>query len=196
MSFEDFVFTDRLSTQLSWFLDNPGRTPNVLCFYGEPGIGKTSFARFLANTICGTHHYHDLSTLDLGNPFFKSMKRTCSTVGLFGAEDGYAFNRGVILDEFHDLRPKDQDRFKYIVEEFSGVLFIICLNTSVSREIGKVLTPAIQSRCHLVDFNVLNSEREALAIKVQGKFSKLTYEQIFRLLPDMRRITREPAIAA
>ncbi len=48
---ENFIFHKALKSELQFIIDKSDKLDGVLCFYGEPGCGKTSFANYYANLV-------------------------------------------------------------------------------------------------------------------------------------------------
>ena len=111
------------------------------------------------------------------------------------------FSRGIILDEFHNLTPKDQDRFKVVFDDVINneleTLVVVCLNTTTTKGVDKCLTKPIYSRVHPIDFNIPDRRDELYQVidKVMEKFPSLSRHQVYHWLPDMRKITRNGRIS-
>jgi len=193
MAFDQFIFSDRVSRSINAFVRHPEVIPNVLCFHGFPGVGKTSFAQFLADQVSYNTHYFPLNERALKGTFIEAEIAPLFRHSLhrFLHDEDKAFDKTIILDEFHNLSPKEQDRFKVVLEESDNELFIICLNTTRSRSVAKILSDAVLSRAHHIDFNVKNDELSEVVEKVVRVFPELSSDRIQAWLPDMRRITRE-----
>ncbi len=197
MTLEEFIFSDRLSQQVNQLLSNPDVIPTVLCFHGFPGVGKTSFAQFLAEKLSYDVHHFAMNEQGLNAGFIKNQfaeLQRKSLLPLFAddTDDEKTFNHGIILDEFHNLRPKEQDSFKLILEEIGSYLTIICVNTTKNRPLSKALTGAIKSRVHAIDFNLKDDEEVTQVVERVGQvFPELSAVKVRAWLPDMRLITRE-----
>ena len=196
--FENFIFTDRLTKQLKQLVERPDilRVIPILCFHGFPGVGKTSFGKLLMSHLCGDHHYFPMNERSLRDKFIEEkIKPIYRTVSLFG-DDGKMFPRGIFLDEFHNLTPKDQDRFKVVFDDLIGredTFAIVCVNTEGNKPLEKKVTKPIYSRFHPINFNVRKQTEEIDEIieKVSNRFPLLSKYQVKNWIPDMRRITRE-----
>ena len=196
MALDEFIFSDRLSQQVNQLLSNPDVIPTVLCFHGFPGVGKTSFALFLAEKLSYDVHHFAMNEQGLDAGFIKhqfAQLQRSSLLPFFpdDTDDEKTFNHGIILDEFHNLTPKQQDSFKLILEEIGSYLTIICVNTTKKRPLSKALTEAIKSRVHAIGFNIRDEEVPQVIKRVGQVFPELSPEKIKTWLPDMRRITRE-----
>jgi len=193
---EEFIFTDRLKGELQALRTYPELlqlTP-VLCFHGEPGVGKTSFAKLLCAELCADTQYFAMNERSLKNGFIEDqIKPLFRTRPIVNAGEG-EISRGIILDEFHNLSPKDQDRFKVVLDDVKDCLVVICLNTIEEKQLSKCLTPPIYSRVHHINFNTAqgaDAELDELVGKVKEKFPTLSATRVLGWLPDMRRIERE-----
>lgn len=196
MEFEDFIFPDRIRTALKGLLDHPKAIPPVLCFHGYPGVGKTTFAKHMVNRLCLSEHHFAMSEKGSVKNFIdkKYSKLLQSSLAPFLVDQEEAeeksFEHGIILDEFHNLTPKDQDAFKSVFEEQGDYLVILCVNTTPKRKLSTVISPPIKSRVHDIDFNVRKSEIEQVLELTTKKFPELSEEKIRALLPDYRQIER------
>ena len=192
---DQFIFTDRLRDELNILKTYPEMiqlTP-VLCFHGFPGVGKTSFAKLLCDDLCGDVKHFAMNERSLKNTFIdEQIKPLFRTKSLLDPGDK-CFSRGIILDEFHNLTPKDQDRFKVVFDELVDALVIVCLNTMNTKPLHKCLTQPIYSRVHPINFNIRDEENELneMVSKVNEKYPLLSLTKVYSWLPDMRVITRE-----
>jgi len=196
MKFSDFVFNRKLETELNWLLDNPKKIPPVLCFYGYPGNGKTSFSEYIANEVGGNTTYIDMNDYmangnSIGN-ILEQIKGVIATRSLFDCGTKI-WRQVIILDEFHNATNRQQDTLKTILEKYSKnnqCLFILCLNIQGEQTIDKVITPAIRSRVHPILFNTKIYDLPELTQSIKDKFPMLSIEDIKKNIPDMRRIQR------
>jgi len=192
---DQFIFTDRLRDQLQGLKTNPEMiqlTP-VLCFHGFAGVGKTSFGKLLCDDLCADVKHFAMNERSLKNSFIEGqIKPLFRTRSLLDTGDK-CFSRGIILDEFHNLTPKDQDRFKVVFDDLTDALVIICLNTMNTKPLHKCLTEPIYSRVHPINFNIRDEENELTEMisKVNEKYPLLSRTKVYSWLPDMRVITRE-----
>ena len=195
--FEEFIFTDRLTKQLKLFVERPDilRLTPILCFHGFPGVGKTSFGKKLMGHFCGDSQYFPMNERSLTNNFIEEkIKPILRSTSFFDGEK--LFSRGIFLDEFHNLRNKDQDRFKVVfdeLEEKEKILVIVGLNTTNTKVLSKCVTQPIYSRLYPINFNVRRevNEIDEVVEKVMKRYPLLSTIRIRGLIPDMRRITRE-----
>ena len=195
--FEDFIFTDRLTKQLKLLVEKPEilRLRPILCFYGFPGVGKTSFGKRMLDHFCGDYQHLPMNERSLTNDFIEEMiKPLVRSSSFFG--DQKLFPRGIFLDEFHNLRDRDQERFKVVfdeLEEKNKTLVIVGLNTTKTKGLSKCVTKPIYSRLYPIDFNVRNEQDEINEVveKVTNRYPLLSTIRIRGLIPDMRKITKE-----
>ena len=197
---ENFIFPIRLEKELKNFLDFPEKIPRVLCFYGIPAQGKTSFAKYLAEQVAVENIYFDANSHSReghdSSYVVKQITKIDSACSVFCGNK--AFDKCYIIDEWHDFSTARQDDFKTpfdtIIDEDNKRcvknLVIICLNTDSKKTIEKVLTTAIFSRCHPVRFDILASEKDDIIQKTIKKFPELDPAIIKRSIPDWRVIKR------
>ena len=196
--FEKFIFTDRLTKHLKTLVERPDifRVAPILCFHGRPGVGKTSFGKLLMDHLCGDYYYYPMNERSLKTNFIEdNIKPLYRTMSIFG-DDRKVFSRGLFLDEFHNLTPKDQDRFKVVFDELIGredTFVIVSLNTTRTRSLSKCVTQPIYSRFHPINFNVRDKtdELDEIVEKVNNRYPLLSKNQVRCWIPDMRKITRE-----
>ena len=197
---DEFIFHGELRKRLEWLLKNPEKIPSPLCFYGEPGIGKTSFAKYLAECVAGDTNYVDMNEYKVNgassDKLLVTIKRIAAANSLT-AKDA-VWRRAIILDEWHNASHSQQDAYKVPFESYVGdnkTLFILCLNTSRRKGIDDVLSSAIKSRCHAISFNTKVSQLAELKGLVMSKFPQLQEAHVMTMLPDMRQIQRAARMA-
>jgi len=195
---KDFIFPDRLEQELNLFLDDPSKIPNILCFYGVPAQGKTSFAKFLGDQVaCEVVYLDAVSHTGDGvssASVVQDLTASLRTHSLFS--DGIkTFEKCFIVDEFHNFSDQRQDSFKIIFDRVLKPvslrhLIIICVNTDDKNSIRKILTPAIYSRCHKIRFDILASEKSEVINKAISRLPDVDPDLIRRNLPDWRDLER------
>jgi DNA polymerase III delta prime subunit len=194
-TFNDFLFTSELKKELKYLLDNPERIPSPLCFYGRPGNGKTSFAEYIAKTLCSEVCYYDMNEYKKNGASSGELLRAVNHYASMATlgDESKPLGKCIILDEWHNATHSQQDAYKVPFEEYSqkaNVLFILCLNTDWNLPIEKALSPAIKSRCLCISFNTRSSQLPELRALVREKYPNLNDIQIATALPDMRVIQR------
>ena len=208
--FDKFVFNDRLEKELRFFIENPRALRPVTCFSGEPGIGKTSFARAFATRFSQETYVYEAMNEQGSNltEKWKSNLRLANDnipmalIGMAENLDDGVWGQIQIFDEFHNLAPKQQDYFKTVFDgmnaHFRGNDYfrvILCINTDERkpsrRSARDVLSVPIHSRCHHIDFNTFRSEADAYVEKVSRRFPNLHRNEVACWVPDIRRIERE-----
>jgi replication-associated recombination protein RarA len=199
-SFEHFIFHGELRTQLEQLLINPKDIPSPLCFYGQPGTGKTSFAQLLAESVAHSVNYFDMNEYKTNGASsgkvlqdIKRIAATYSVLSLF-SDGNPTWERAIILDEWHNATPEQQDAYKVPFEKYgknNRVLFLLCMNTTEKKTLGTVMSPAIRSRCHTISFDITQTQRKEVTTQVKARFPCLSNTMISTLLPDFRQMTRE-----
>lgn len=192
---KDFIFSKRLLSDLNIVTSDPEilQLIPVLCFHGFAGVGKTSFARMLCDDLCSDVQYFALNERALMNSFIEKEINPILRTRSLMRQEGKTFSRGLILDEFSNLSPKDQDKFKVVLDDLVDTFVIICLNTTKSKPLFKCVTQPIYSRLHHINFNIRDEKHELNEVvgKVCEKYPLLSKDKVHAWLPDMRRISRE-----
>jgi|GEM_PF-1641130 len=196
-NFEDFIFNPKLKIQLKWLLDNPKDIPPVLCFYGYPGNGKTTFSNYFSNEVGISTHYFDMNDYMMKGKSIGEMleriKLINSTVNVF-ADGRKTWGKVIILDEFHNATKRQQDTLKTTLEKYSknnNCLFILCLNVETGEYLEDKITPAIVSRVFPISFNTKMVDLPELIQSVNDKYPMLSMEDIESIMPDMRNINKK-----
>jgi replication-associated recombination protein RarA len=190
--FADFIFHEDLEKQLSFFVENPEHLPNAVVFWGEPGTGKTSFAKLFAETFAANTGYYPMCETKIDKDFRKTASLERTSVSLDFSGGGYVFDTIHILDEFHNLAPKDQDYFKTKIDALRpDDRLIVILNTLPNKpNIEQMLSPAMVSRLWSFNFNLPLSKATQHCSRIREKFPLLSEQKIYSLLPDMRQIVK------
>lgn len=195
---QNFIFHNELETELQFIINNSHKLDGVLCFYGRPGCGKTTFSKFFCNQVAKETMYldacsHIFDKTSAGN-ILKTIQDSRVTLSAFLNEDYNAkayWNKAIIIDEFHNLSPSRQDAFKITLEKMSkefNYLFILIVNTSKDKPLNKILTPAILSRVQPVCFDIQKLHYEEVTAIIKARFPILSESFIEQTLPDMRQI--------
>ncbi|MGV6862618.1 MAG: replication-associated recombination protein A [Putridiphycobacter sp.] len=156
-----------------------GHIPSMI-FWGPPGIGKTTLAQIIANTV--DRPFHTLSAINSGVKDIREIIQKVKSQGLFGNQNAILF-----IDEIHRFSKSQQDSLLGAVEQ--GTLTLIGATTEnpsfevisalLSRsqvytlkhhtkaELTQLLQRAIDEDVELKQKNIQLKETEAL-IKVSG----------------------------
>lgn len=196
--FSHMYMTNFVADQLIPFIKNPETLPPVTCLYGLPGCGKTDFANVFADNFAFSKDYHAMSeysdTHVRSKAFAKDLKADTSVTMLpiFDDADAKCLNHVTILDEFHDLSNRAQASFKTRFDRIrkDDRVFII-VNVKLHQQASSVLHDAIDSRVHYIDFDMLDIDAESHVKFLMNKFKHLKSQEIYSMLPDMRKIQRE-----
>ena len=198
---QNFIFHNELETELQFLINNSHKLDGVLCFYGRPGCGKTSFSKYFSNLVAKETIYldacsHIFDKTSAGN-ILKTIQDSRVTLSAFLNEDYNAkayWNKAIIIDEFHNLSPSRQDAFKITLEKMSkefNYLFILIVNTSKDKPLNKTLTPAILSRVQPVCFDIQKHHFNQVTAIIKERCPKLTNDYIMETLPDLRQICKK-----
>jgi replication-associated recombination protein RarA len=190
--FQRFVFPDALERKLRMLVDNPEKLPPFTVLHGEPGTGKTSFAKSFAKLLTDDVIYQPTNESGIPVDEFNEIKKRMKAISVY-RDEICAFQKVFIFDEFHNVTKKNQDRFKTVYDEMpNDVRFIFVLNTDVNhgKDLSSVVSPAMFSRMESINFNVAEWEIDELVVKAQQRFPDVS-ETVLRVkLPDFRQIER------
>jgi replication-associated recombination protein RarA len=198
---DGFIFHKQLQNELQFLINNSHKLDGVLCFYGRPGCGKTTFSKFFCNQVAKETIYldacsHIFDKTSAGN-ILKTIQDSRATLSAFLNEDYNAkayWNKAIIIDEFHNLSPSRQDAFKITLEQMTkefNYLFILIVNTSKDKPLAKTLTPAILSRVQTVCFDIQKSQYEEVTAIIKERCPVLSESFIEQTLPDLRQIFKK-----
>jgi replication-associated recombination protein RarA len=197
---DKFIFHEELETELQFLINNSHKLDGVLCFYGRPACGKTTFSKHFSNLVAKETLYldacsHIFDKTSAGN-ILKTIQDSRTTLSAFLDEDyndkAY-WNKAIIIDEFHNLSASRQDAFKITLEQLSkefNYLFILIVNTSKEKPLDKTLTPAILSRVQPVCFDIQKQHFDEVSQIIKERYPVLSESFIEQTLPDMRQITK------
>jgi DNA polymerase III delta prime subunit len=171
---------------------NKGELPNML-FTGTAGLGKTTVARALCNSLELDHIVINGSEEGNIETLRGKIKQFASTVSLQG---GY---KVVILDEADYLNPQStQPALRGFIEEFSNnCRFILTCNFK-----NRIIEP-LHSRCGVYEFNTTKKDLAQLAAQFMKRMKFIleeegvSYEEmaiadlIMKFAPDWRRVINE-----
>jgi putative ATPase len=156
-----------------------GNIPSMI-FWGPPGVGKTTLAQIIANTV--DRPFHGLSAINSGVKDIREIIAKVNSQGLFGNKNAILF-----IDEIHRFSKSQQDSLLGAVEK--GTITLIGATTEnpsfevisalLSRsqvytlkhhsieELTGLMNRALETDVILKTKNVLLTETEAL-LKVSG----------------------------
>jgi len=96
-----------------------GNIPSMI-FWGPPGIGKTTLAQIITNTV--DRPFHTLSAINSGVKDIREIIQKVKNQGLFGNQNAILF-----IDEIHRFSKSQQDSLLGAVEQ--GILTLIGATT-------------------------------------------------------------------
>lgn len=164
-------------------------SPMNLLFYGNPGTGKTSTAKILLKAI-------DADFIKLNGSFNNGDKSMVKKIEGFAYTTSMTGRPKICFIDEADYMPKAvQEPLRYVIENVSdNCRFLMSANA-----LGN-LTPAIQSRCMPISFDIMFKDRAAIIDrmtihydqKLQNigfKFEQRKIHEIISLnFPDFRSI--------
>jgi len=189
----ELIIPAQLKKQLHFFTSNPNKLQPFSVLYGEPGTGKTSFAKYFGNKFSNDFRYF-AGNEGFGKSEYEEIKSYTRTSSLFATDDTL-LEKIIIIDEFHNLNKREQERFKTLYDELDErVRLIFILNTN-SRTKGRktlsdILTPAMFSRCLHICFDIRNDELNEVIEASKKVYVNLEEAEIRKNLPDHRSLTR------
>lgn len=194
----DLILTNTLKNQLNMFITEPNIMPPFTVLYGEPGTGKTSFAKYFGKKFASDYKYF-ASNEGLGKNEFEDITSFLRTRSLFSESKG-AIEKVIVIDEFHNASKKEQERFKTIYDELDdNVKLIFVLNTNSSskgyKTLPDILSTAMISRCHRLCFDISLEEVNEVVNASKKVYENLDEETIYRYLPDHRALERMNGMA-
>ena len=187
----DTILPQQLKDTFNAIVDK-GDLPNML-FTGTAGLGKTTVARALCNSLDLDHIVINGSEEGNIETLRGKIKQFASTVSLQG---GY---KVVILDEADYLNPQStQPALRGFIEEFSNnCRFILTCNFK-----NRIIEP-LHSRCGVYEFNTSKKDLAQLAAQFMKRMKFIleeegvSYEEmaiadlIMKFAPDWRRVINE-----
>jgi DNA polymerase III delta prime subunit len=187
---EECILPDRIKTIFQNYV-NKQNIPNLM-LSGPAGCGKTTVAKAMCNQI-GCNHLFVESSKERGIDTLRTtIVSYASTVSLTGGR------KVIILDEADGLTPDAQNALRGTIEKFSNnCSFILTCNFKAK------IIEAIHSRCSVIDFTLLNTEKPKMAAKMMKRLEQIltkegiTYDRqvlakiIEKYFPDYRRTLGE-----
>lgn len=194
--FNDLVFNDALARRLSLLINQPTRLPKFVVFFGEPGTGKTTFAKRYANYVASDVSYTPVSENTLSAKEFDAIRDRLRSASLFDNDDK-PFSRVQVIDEFHNISKNKQDKFKTFHDELrDNQRFIFVLNTEARKKsLPDVMSPAMMSRCFAIDFNVPHEDKASYYEKIKHLYPYLRRTDILANIHDHRKLSDLNSIA-
>ena len=188
----DCILPDDLKKTFGIFVQDKD-IPNMI-LSGGPGVGKTTAAKAMVEQVGATFMMINGSEESGIDVLRTKIKNFASTVSLEGTGRKY-----IILDEADYLNPQStQPALRGFMEEFSNNCGFILTCNYKNR-----LIPALQSRCSIVQFTTLKTEKPKLGMeflvrvkdilnKENVKFDeKVVMQVLFKYFPDWRRVLNE-----
>jgi DNA polymerase III delta prime subunit len=149
---DNYIGNDHLKAKLAQYIET-GDIPHLLLF-GKAGVGKTSLARLITNSIdCD---YMLINASDENN-----VETVRTKIKGFASTMGFKPFKIIILDEFDYMTPAAQSILRNLMEVFSShCRFILTCNY-----VEKIIDP-IQSRCQT--FQIIPPSKKEVAIHIAG----------------------------
>ncbi|MFB6307672.1 MAG: replication-associated recombination protein A [Flavobacteriales bacterium] len=124
------------------------KTNNIpsIIFWGPPGVGKTTLAEVIANTL--ERPFYTLSAVNSGVKDVREVIDDVKGKGLFGTKNAFLF-----IDEIHRFSKAQQDSLLGAVE--NGTITLIGATTE--NPSFEVISPLL-SRCQVYTLNALKKE--------------------------------------
>ena len=195
--FNNYVFPDRLEKTLTGLVERTEVFGGFVSFYGEPGIGKTSFAKKFGENYFNDVMYVPCNEEGLPKKDWENLLSRLRSVNIFG-EEANKMNRLFIIDEFHNLPRNKQDKFKTLFDRLGkDDFFIFIFNTdgNKGKSVSHFLSQAMKSRCKNISFDVRSCENEEVLEKAISLYQHLDKDLVNDLLPDHRQLQRENQLA-
>jgi DNA polymerase III delta prime subunit len=188
---DDLTLPHRDIVRLQRMIEN--REVMNMAFHGQPGLGKTSAARIIANAVAGD------SGMEINGSSLTGIDSVREHIEPF-ARSGSVFGgrKLCFIDEADYLSRNAQASLRHIIENaWSNCGFLFTAN-----DVGKLI-PAIQSRLTLVCFHVTPAEREQVLQRLRARYRAklgelgIAYDEV-RLdeligiyWPDLRKIAQQ-----
>lgn len=196
--FEKTVFHGELKVKLTQLVNRPSCLSKFTILYGEPGTGKTSFAKEFAKEFSSLPVYFPVNETGLGTPIFEEIEKH-TTSGILLADETKQFDKIIVVDEFHNATKNQQDKFKTLFDELGNhCRFIFILNTNSrvrGKQIHDLISPAMYSRMVRISFDVPERLVDEVVEKSKRLYPDLTETIIRATLPDHRQLALKQQMA-
>lgn len=152
-----------------------GHIPSMI-FWGPPGVGKTTLAQIIAQTV--KRPFHQLSAINSGVKDIREIIQKASSSGFFGQQNAILF-----IDEIHRFSKSQQDSLLGAVEK--GVLTLIGATTeNPSFEVISALLSRSQvyTLQHHTKEELLKLMERALEEDVELKSKSITLKETIALM--------------
>lgn len=187
---QECILPKQVKEQFQQIVDT-GEALNVIFASSIPGTGKTTSALAIAKEIGADVLFLNASVDNSIDNVRNSIISFCSTVSMEGNP------KLVFLDEADHLSPAAQMALRGVIEQYSGVSFILTCNY-----IQRIVEP-IRSRCPPVIFEIPEDERKDILrqflirvfqiLEKEGVEydKKVVVEFVNKNFPDFRKILNE-----
>lgn len=146
---DDFIGNAELKEKITLYL-NTNDIPHLL-LYGQPGGGKTSLAKIIAESIAGENFMYINASDENGIDTVRDkIKQFASSIGFGGLKI-------IVCDEFDGFTPQGQEALRNTMEKYSKTTRFILTCNYIDRVI-----PPIKSRCQ--SYNLIPPSKPDVAL--------------------------------
>lgn len=184
-NFEDYV-NQKTAKELAKGLIESEEPGSPLLLYGPFGVGKTTFARIIAQELLSNpeRNYKEVDCSRLGNKVVEVAERKLQTKRVRSFSDFPIADRFkvVLLDELHNVTSKSQEKLRKVIEDEGEEHQIIIASNDFEG-----IEPAIRSRCIPVQFESLSDShvREQLQHIVKEESLEVSEGEIERIVENV-----------
>jgi DNA polymerase-3 subunit gamma/tau len=148
---DDIWGNDAIKTSLKTALKR-SKKPHSFIFTGEPGCGKTTFARAVKNELgISDINFYEYNVANVrGIDTIRKIRDESEVYGLDGR------NKMYLLDEFHRMTPDAMNALLKLLEEPPNHVFI-ALCTAEIETVKQTIRKALLRRCHQYECKPLRS---------------------------------------